>query len=546
MPRTRSVRDAVLVLVGALCMHIATSFFGAFQPDLFAGDVATHSDTTLQDSHHPSVQTSHHGSQGAVQKQTPILDTSVVDVAYDFPETTIEAHAPGWTVFRNLYMSNGTLFVVSPHPASEFPDIKFITSTGLPAENTPENIAARMPTSKDLDFITPAQARLRWGVPTSQTDDKSARNRVYSVQGSTFLFNDPQQFLDHYYHFCAELLLGTWAFWQGAFNVKVDPRHSELTTAPPVTRALFPHADANGWRDRPGFNSYFLRAAFPSLTVEVAEDWHDRVAATSMGGEHARAWHFDTVLLTDRSAAFRGVICGTQVHRTAGEAFHHMRKLGRLSKWWWEPVRRAVLRFADIDEHTLDIGVRAAEQAEKAKSGVAVVPGAEEKIVITYIDRQGVRRHLIDEDHERLVDELTKLCTSKGWELNVVKAERLTKEEQLSLVARTTVSDDCCVRTTTVLNFSQVLLGVHGNGLTVCVSSLCFSTVTYRTVQHLIMMSPTPISTVIEMFFPGGFAHDYEWTARALGHKHFAIWNDTCVLPCLLLIALTDSICCHI
>ena len=41
------------------------------------------------------------------------------------------------------------------------------------------------------------------------------------------------------------------------------------------------------------------------------------------------------------------------------------------------------------------------------------------------------------------------------------------------------------------------------------------------------MMSPTPISTVIEMFFPGGFAHDYEWTARALGHKHFAVRNDT-------------------
>jgi hypothetical protein len=43
------------------------------------------------------------------------------------------------------------------------------------------------------------------------------------------------------------------------------------------------------------------------------------------------------------------------------------------------------------------------------------------------------------------------------------------------------------------------------------------------------MMSPTPISTVIELFYPGGFAHDYEWTARALGHKHFAVWNDTYV-----------------
>jgi hypothetical protein len=41
------------------------------------------------------------------------------------------------------------------------------------------------------------------------------------------------------------------------------------------------------------------------------------------------------------------------------------------------------------------------------------------------------------------------------------------------------------------------------------------------------MMPITPISTVIELFYPGGYAHDYEWTTRALGMKHFAVWNDT-------------------
>ena len=54
------------------------------------------------------------------------------------------------------------------------------------------------------------------------------------------------------------------------------------------------------------------------------------------------------------------------------------------------------------------------------------------------------------------------------------------------------------------------MLGVHGNGLT-----------------HLVMMPPTRVSAVIEMFIPGGFAHDYEWTTRALGMRHFAVWNDT-------------------
>lgn len=43
------------------------------------------------------------------------------------------------------------------------------------------------------------------------------------------------------------------------------------------------------------------------------------------------------------------------------------------------------------------------------------------------------------------------------------------------------------------------------------------------------MMPVTPVSTVIEIFYPKGFAHDYHWTSMALGMRHFAIWNDTCV-----------------
>lgn len=41
------------------------------------------------------------------------------------------------------------------------------------------------------------------------------------------------------------------------------------------------------------------------------------------------------------------------------------------------------------------------------------------------------------------------------------------------------------------------------------------------------MNSLNPKSTVIEFFFPGGFAEDYEFTARALGIRHYGIWDDT-------------------
>ena len=38
-----------------------------------------------------------------------------------------------------------------------------MTSTGLYAENNPENIALREPTKENMDFLTPEQAEQRWG-----------------------------------------------------------------------------------------------------------------------------------------------------------------------------------------------------------------------------------------------------------------------------------------------------------------------------------------------------------------------------------------------
>lgn len=53
------------------------------------------------------------------------------------------------------------------------------------------------------------------------------------------------------------------------------------------------------------------------------------------------------------------------------------------------------------------------------------------------------------------------------------------------------------------------MMGLHGNGLTA-----------------LVWMKPTPQSTVIEFLYPGGFAYDYEFTARALGMVHYGVWDD--------------------
>jgi hypothetical protein len=180
-------------------------------------------------------------------------------------------------------------------------------------------------------------------------------------------------------------------------------------------------------------------------------------------------------------------------------------------RWWWEPLRRRVLKLASVDEAIQDLslwwyGTEAdvTRLSQKLQNGKPTVH-------ITYISRQTARRRkLIQADHDALVESLKELVdrknaergpTSRPWHLEIVEAEHISREEQVRIAARTTV-----------------MLGVHGNGLT-----------------HLIMMPITPLATVIEMFYPGGFARDYQWTSTALGMRHYGIHNDSCVVGLLVL-----------
>lgn len=41
------------------------------------------------------------------------------------------------------------------------------------------------------------------------------------------------------------------------------------------------------------------------------------------------------------------------------------------------------------------------------------------------------------------------------------------------------------------------------------------------------MQAYSPLTTLVEIFYPEGFTHDYEWTARTRGFEYYAVWNDT-------------------
>lgn len=174
--------------------------------------------------------------------------------------------------------------------------------------------------------------------------------------------------------------------------------------------------------------------------------------------------------------------------------------LGQTNQWWWEPIRRQVLRFAGTSEDVINrnlwghgaVNPATLDRDPELRLRLGqpeLAPPDDWRPLVTYISRQSSRRRLTAESHADLVKALEKHSKAKGWELQIVEAENMSKEEQLNLAARTTVRTRRGCRASLIR--LQIMLGVHGNGLT-----------------HLLWMPPTPQSAVIEMFFVGGFARD--------------------------------------
>lgn len=177
MPFLRNVsrRDAVLVLVGASCFYIFSAFVSASSQN-----ASIIINTRCPSAGHTVTQTVL-STTTATEYVSPPQPTPAVPLdlglVQNLPETSVVAHAPGWTIFQNLYMSGGALLLLTSEP-SKFPEHRLMTSTGLPGNLT--NDPQRIPTSREMAFITPEEARTKWGDLSS-----GGRNRVLTVEGTT-------------------------------------------------------------------------------------------------------------------------------------------------------------------------------------------------------------------------------------------------------------------------------------------------------------------------------------------------------------------------
>jgi hypothetical protein len=80
----------------------------------------------------------------------------------------------GWTIFDKMYILNGTVYLVTDEPDT-FPDRKFMTSSGVNISNSPEMVAARVPSDKDMRIISTAEAKKLFGTGANRVQGVTVR-----------------------------------------------------------------------------------------------------------------------------------------------------------------------------------------------------------------------------------------------------------------------------------------------------------------------------------------------------------------------------------
>ncbi|KAF7325717.1 hypothetical protein MKEN_00422000 [Mycena kentingensis (nom. inval.)] len=375
------------------------------------------------------------GEVGEVRNRN-LGDTTVAEAFWhwgeDIPKSRLVKHAPGYTVVDNIILFNGTMNLVSDDPQSYPPLHEMILSTDL----------------NRWRVLTPEQAR-------TQILPYGGR-----VRGATWM---PADSSPH-----NSTLL---ALWRTYSTLDPDIGSDGSTRLTPPRRLMFPyygfftdrnpeHADVTTRRQRVvnGFHPELVKAAFPFMTVQYYADWEDY-------HKMQVPFVFERLVVADRTAASYGVKPHEPIFAPA------FRDTRELSDYWWEPIRRGLAKYFDVD------GDKAPKKA------------------ITYVNRQ-TQNHglkLSDEHHAELVEALQKLKRD-GYEVHIVSNidEEMSWTERLGAITRSTM-----------------MLGVYDGDLIDCA-----------------YMQRNPQTTLMEFFPPQTFALEQQTVAQSLGMRYVAWWNN--------------------
>ncbi|EKM58001.1 uncharacterized protein PHACADRAFT_251949 [Phanerochaete carnosa HHB-10118-sp] len=417
----------------------------------------------------------------------------------DIPKTTAIAHVPGYTILDNVFILNGTFFLVTEDPLS-LPRLGAIASSGLNPGHPPR--------LQDWRILTPEEATVILGPFGGH------------IKHVTWLSTEPANAQDPYtlfslfrtHSYLATSHQSTTISSSGLRVISPDSTNSDLGSGsvPPPVRLWFPriptfagpHVPVDNAHPLPRARSYnglhpmLLKAAFPTIEVMYSEDWQDFA-------DMQLPYVLERVVIADRGAAERNSADWTSkwapAPSRAGASDELRKRQGAedgLPAWaapfvgfdvpedWWAPVRAALLSYL----------------------GLPTEPEQKEKPVVTFVSMQEepyeAGAHIRTEDHPELVDGLQKLQREGVIsELHIVRANG-TKEnwdERMRAITR-----------------SDIMLGAFGPNL----ADSLFMHASGATSQ-----AGTPAPLLMEFYPSGTFLKDREFSARTLGMRYMAWWE---------------------
>ncbi|RXK39834.1 hypothetical protein M231_02889 [Tremella mesenterica] len=282
----------------------------------------------------------------------------------------------GTTLWENIYLRNGTWFIITPIPQR-------MPSVGEIMCDSPLANRQHPPAGEDrLRFLHPNEAMEILG------------STAVRKTGLSMFFNDEpgpngQSFLAHYFH--SEVFLSAWRVTVSAYGTADIPERLMYRTVP------------TDWRDKAGLTPWFQQTIMPRTAVEDAPLWidkknsgttfvFDRRFAAHNHGNKVRVWNKMTMDLPDLP----------------------------VPSTWMVPLRNALKAYAlangcDLHRH---------------KAGIPVV---------TYVNRQMTSRRLVASDAEDLVMSLQDLEDRGEIEFNNAFMESIPRAEQFCLALKTDI-----------------------------------------------------------------------------------------------------------
>ncbi|KAF4618746.1 hypothetical protein D9613_010186 [Agrocybe pediades] len=298
----------------------------------------------------------------------PLADGGVDDAALrwgdDIPTTKIVKQAPGYNILDNVFIFNGSVFLVTDEKNS-LPDMSsMVASVG--------------------------NGFGKWKIITTSVAHRLLGDYGGIIRGVSWLTADS--------HPHNSTLFALWRIYS---SLDVGITSTGYTTLPPLRRLIFPHnrffTDANPdfgdhWIRRrrvdTGFHPFLLKAAFPQLGMQYFEDWDDfhKMQVPYM---------YERLVVVDRGVSLKAVSEGQP-------AFAPPFSLPA-SEHWWKPVRKNLLKFLGEDE----------------------VKKASTKKVVTYLHTQNELSggKLSDEDHDALSNALSHMAKKNGYQYHIVSTQ---------------------------------------------------------------------------------------------------------------------------